>query len=170
MIYRFAQELRDLGYPVLPIRKIKFGGAIKTFGTCKRHYRGGKPTDVTLTINEVCWHAADYSVKATILHELIHAMTDTTHHDARFKQYAAELSKRYGVPIGTHADNEEWTAVKTDREIVFPYKVICRFCGVSTNYLRRAKIIRDIENGHGDKYVCRKCGGRDFEVEYMRVP
>ena len=165
MIYRYANELRDLGYKVLPIRAVKFGNAVKIFGSCKRHYVGGKPIDVTLKINEVCWHAANYSLKSTILHELIHAMTDTKHHDAIFKKYAAELSKRYDVPISVHAGEEEWAAVKKNDDIHFPYRVICNFCGNTYEYLRRAKIIGDIEKGCGARWKCSRCGSHDFTVK-----
>ena len=164
LVYRYAQELRDLGYKVLPIRKIKFGNGIKIFGSCKRHCLGKTPNSVTIKLNEVCWRAADYSLKSTILHELIHAMSDTNHHDANFKKYAAELSARYNVPIAVHADDEEWEAVKTNDDVKFPYRVVCNYCGKTTEYLRRAKIIRDIEEGRADRWKCRRCGEHDFAV------
>lgn len=166
LVYRFAQELRDLGYNVLPIRAVKFGKAVKTFGSCRRHYVGNHCADVTITINEVCWYAAEYSLKSTILHELIHAMSDTVHHDAAFKKYAAELSRRYNVPIAVYAADDEWAAVRANEGVHFPYRVVCCFCGKTYEYLRRAKIIRDIENGSGDRWKCRQCGGNDFKVEH----
>ena len=164
LVYRFAQELRDLGYKVLPIRAVKFGSAIKIFGSCRRHYANNRCTDVTIKINEVCWHAADYSLKSTILHELIHAMADTTHHDATFKKYAAELSARYNVPISTRAAREEWAKVQTNKDVHFPYRVVCNFCGNTYEYLRRAKIVADIESGRGNRWKCGRCGGNDFTV------
>ena len=165
LIYRYAQELRDLGYKVLPIRAVKFGSAVKIFGSCRRHYINNRCCDVTIKINEVCWHAAAYSLKSTILHELIHAMEDTTNHDAVFKKYAAELSRRYNVPISVRAAEEEWNAVKADEEVCFPYSVVCSFCGNTSEYIRRAKIVRDIENGKGYLYRCVRCGSHEFKVE-----
>ena len=166
LLYRYAQELRDLGYNVLPIRGVKFGNAVKIFGSCRRHYNGQTPSGVTIKINEVCWRAADYSLKSTILHELVHAIADTHHHDAAFKKYAAEISRRYGVPIATHADAAEWEAVKTNESVVFPYRVVCKYCGKTYEYLRRAKIIRDIERGKGERWKCPRCGSNVFAVEY----
>ena len=162
MVYDYAEELRRLGYKVLPIRRIKFSSAVKCFGRCRLHVKNQKPVAATITIGEVCWHAKDYSLKSTVLHELIHAMADTENHGVLFQKYAAELSRYYHVPISTHAQSEESEAVKADGYADFAYIVECKKCGARFEYLRRSKFVEDVAKGRGNLWRCRKCRSNNF--------
>ena len=164
LFYRLADELRSLGYQVLPILGIKFSSATKCFGSCQRKKTGRQLVGAIITISEVCWHAKDYSLKSTVLHELIHAMADTHNHGALFQRYAKEISTRYHVPIATHANNEEWEAVKNDGYVKFSYIIKCKKCGAVFEYLRRSKFVTAVMEGKGNRWHCGKCRGNDFAL------
>ena len=163
--YLYA-DLRGRGYRLLPVREVRFGRGLRVFGSCRRHIERGKgATAVTIYLGEVCFHAQPYTLLATIVHELIHAMPDTKGHDEKFQKYARELSKVYGVPVGTHAMPAEWEAAKTSGFVKFRYEVKCTGCGATSRFLRRTKLVEAAEKGDTKEWRCRVCGGSDFVLE-----
>ena len=163
-VHHYAQELMLAGYTVLPILDVRFSNSVRTFGCCKKHFDDVRKRfrGATITISESCLHGTRDCLKSVILHELIHAMPDTKHHDAVWQKYAREISKKFGVDIHTHVEDEDAEAVIENCPERFNWHVRCNLCGKEWHFVRKTKFVKNALR-HG-KTIYHKCGGNSFSV------
>lgn len=166
-VHLYARALSAAGYRVLPIEEVRFSRALRTFGSCRKNFDASKKNFVsaTITISESCLKGTDDCLKNVILHELIHAMPDTENHDAKWQEYAREISERFGASIHTHVGEDDADAVYENCHDRFRWHVRCDTCGYTWHFVKKTKFVKNALR-HGRKFH-HSCGGSSFSVVHQ---
>ena len=104
----------------------------------------------------------------TVRHEYAHALVairrpgERHAHDAVWKAACRE------VGCTPRATTQPDAAERERREAEANYRVRCRGCGQESLYYRRGKIVELLERGRGSRVRCTRCGGRKFDLEYIK--
>lgn len=158
MIRYYHKNMEDKGFPVKPIRKVKYLRALQTFGNCENHNN----KEVTIGISEVCYNGGEYFLKRTILHELCHACCKIgVHHGYVWQSYAERANRIYGVDITrTNSYTETQKAMVNSK---YKYEVTCNHCGATWKYIRKTKFIKALIDNGAKSWYC-NCGASDFTL------
>lgn len=112
----------------------------------------------------------EFSIKNTLMHEVLHTCRGCMNHSRLWKAYASIVNERYGYKIKRVTSSEEKGLEEPDgefneaygtsdgdtghRRMPVKYIVQCTGCGKSQGYKRAGKVVTRPQN-----YRCR-CGGR----------
>lgn len=162
MVYSLRKELIDYGFDVYAIEKVRFTTAVKVFGMCRKNRRD---ETAIISISEICLHSLENTLRDTILHELCHAMPNTTGHDKQWKQYVAKVNNIYGTNIGRLVNREDSIAAKDYKDSKYKYAVHCTKCGRTWKFYRMGKIVKQTMGYDNYGYYCPVCGKDYFECE-----
>lgn len=144
------KDVKSLGYELLPIRKISYMKAYKTYGLCITNIK-----EQTCEI-KISKRLNEKDAINTIYHEVCHAIVGSEGHDRLWKKAARELNKKHGLNIkvtNIHALYNEDGKELEDKDI-YKYKIKCDNCGAEQKYIRKSKAIKNPE-----QYRCALCGG-----------
>lgn len=162
MIMYYRSELVKRGFDVYSIVNVKYGRSINTWGTCTR-YTNEKIA--IIKISEICLHSTEEALKTIILHELCHAMPNTSGHDTQFFRYARMINKEFHVNIEKYVNKEFKTNdTKYYKETKYKYYVNCEKCGKQYKFMRKTKFIKSVLDGTNTQYVC-GCGCHKFTIK-----
>lgn len=144
------KDIEALGYELLPITKISYIKAYKTYGHCITNMKDGT---CEIEINKLLNKEDAIN---TIYHEVCHAIKGSRGHDKLWKKAARDVRKHYGYNIQVtdkHSLFDEHGEELKDTDI-YKYKLVCEECGEEEKYIRKTKAIK-----HPEQYRCAKCGG-----------
>ena len=149
MLFKHYKELmiKD-GFPINT--KSYYGGTFKsvhTYGKCWNKVKVTLNDKLPLPISP-----------ETIVHELIHTISECKGHDSRFQYWARKANRMYNMNIGTYASESEKEAF---RKVVKPvYTIKCSKCGdVLATRFRSCNLIKHPEQYHS------KCCSASLIVE-----
>lgn len=163
MITKYREIMIQNELPVYRINRIVYGRSISTLGTCRKN---NYFKVCTITISDLTLYSED-SLKNTILHELCHALPDTVGHNKQWFLYVSKVNKLFNANIQQYASKEEARYARTVIKQKAKYKVVCNNCGEHWEYMRKAKIVKAIEDNKGYKYICPQCQAYNFSVKYF---
>jgi len=177
-----SKELIKIGVPI-PLKDIKKVGELKTRSKKLRGitYTVGKITPSVSTgygvlpniVNSVLKTnyiginkkliGDSFSIKQTIVHELIHTVSGCNNHGSNFQKYARLINKHYPeYKVSTYyvpesAELEKMPATKKPK-----YVVTCETCGTKSYFYRKCKTLDIIS-----RCTCKKCKNSNFKVESL---
>lgn len=144
---------------------------VRQYGVCC--FRGDVPTAIRL---------ADFlreepeRLRQTALHEYAHAaaalLSGKRHgHDALWKRLCLAVGcspQRLAAPCA--AAEKRAAEYEKRRFGAAEYQVRCRACGALSRYRRRGKVVRLLlEHPKSRALVCKRCGGRSFELTMEEI-
>lgn len=108
--------------------------------------------DMAIILNERLVEFSDDQIRATIVHEVAHAMNPDHHHDYRWKCTAFALGKKWNYPISRLCTDE--AIIRAISEVSskgYKYELYCPTCGTTWKYRCKCNAVQ-----HPERYVCGK--------------
>lgn len=152
-----VEELKTYGIFINEIPEFKVNTRAKSrFGQCK--YRNGKAYEINISsfMLDESVLKDDIYLRATIIHELLHAITPGEHHTGEWKRLANKVNVRSGgkYAISRTSSYESMGIKKTSIQKI-KYIVECTGCGLRWEHQRKSKSVKNPQN-----YVCGRCKGK----------
>lgn len=158
MVYQIYNELRNYGFPLYPLVRIRFTEGVRYLGKCSRNLGNN---EVTLCINHAVLDMPN-KLKNTILHEICHMIVGTRGHDKVWKHYARVIGIHYDTVIQQYASAD--AAVIVDSQRKYKHKLTCEYCGREWKFSRAGRVVKYAQTHPNIKCPC----GKGY-IKYTRI-
>ena len=153
---QYIDELEEKGFSVRTLDKIEFTRSFHRHGYCVVYKNNN-----LFVLGISAYRLADgwQAVRATILHELCHAIAPyKEEHGSTWQKIAKLVGDIFHVKI--NASNPHTIKVA---EMAYKYHIKCDGCGAEWHYCRRTRFVKAVEDNHAACWKC-GCGHKHFSM------